>query len=80
MGSGKSSLLSALLGEMDKLNGKVNTKVSILLFELEISKYKSEICKTFSYKNCRESNFMYADLPDFLSFFVILFYNFVSQK
>lgn len=31
VGSGKSSLLSALLGEMEKLNGKVNTKVSILL-------------------------------------------------
>jgi len=29
VGSGKSSLLSALLGEMDKLTGKVNTKVSI---------------------------------------------------
>lgn len=29
VGSGKSSLLSAFLGEMDKLNGKVNTKVSI---------------------------------------------------
>lgn len=30
VGSGKSSLLSALLGEMGKLSGKVNTKVSIL--------------------------------------------------
>jgi len=30
VGSGKSSLLSALLGEMDKISGKVNTKVSIL--------------------------------------------------
>ncbi|XP_012540485.1 multidrug resistance-associated protein 1 isoform X3 [Monomorium pharaonis] len=29
VGSGKSSLLSALLGEMDKINGKVNTKGSI---------------------------------------------------
>lgn len=29
VGSGKSSLLSALLGEMDKLSGRVNTKVSI---------------------------------------------------
>ncbi|XP_011636993.1 multidrug resistance-associated protein 1 isoform X2 [Pogonomyrmex barbatus] len=29
VGSGKSSLLSALLGEMDKLNGRVNTKGSI---------------------------------------------------
>ncbi|EFN62768.1 Multidrug resistance-associated protein 1 [Camponotus floridanus] len=29
VGSGKSSLLSALLGEMEKLNGKVNTKGSI---------------------------------------------------
>ena len=35
VGSGKSSLLSALLGEMDKISGKVNTKVRIL-FELEI--------------------------------------------
>lgn len=32
VGSGKSSLLSALLGEMEKLNGKVNTKVSIFFF------------------------------------------------
>lgn len=31
VGSGKSSLISALLGEMDKLSGKVNTKVSIFL-------------------------------------------------
>ncbi|XP_072760188.1 multidrug resistance-associated protein 1 isoform X7 [Anoplolepis gracilipes] len=29
VGSGKSSLISALLGEMEKLNGKVNTKGSI---------------------------------------------------
>ncbi|XP_020285956.1 multidrug resistance-associated protein 1 isoform X1 [Pseudomyrmex gracilis] len=29
VGSGKSSLLSALLGEMDKVNGRVNTKGSI---------------------------------------------------
>jgi ABC-type multidrug transport system fused ATPase/permease subunit len=28
VGSGKSSLISALLGEMDKLQGKVNVKVS----------------------------------------------------
>lgn len=28
VGSGKSSLLCAFLGEMDKLSGKVNTKVS----------------------------------------------------
>lgn len=27
VGSGKSSLLSALLGEMEKINGRVNTKV-----------------------------------------------------
>lgn len=27
VGSGKSSLLSAILGEMDKLTGRVNTKV-----------------------------------------------------
>lgn len=27
VGSGKSSLLSALLGEMDKINGRVNSKV-----------------------------------------------------
>lgn len=33
VGAGKTSLLSALLGEMDKINGKVNTKVNILLFE-----------------------------------------------
>lgn len=31
VGSGKSSLLSALLGEMDKISGRVNTKVSNLL-------------------------------------------------
>lgn len=28
VGSGKSSLISAFLGEMEKLNGRVNTKVS----------------------------------------------------
>lgn len=28
VGSGKSSLLSAFLGEMDKLSGRVNTKVN----------------------------------------------------
>lgn len=28
VGSGKSSLLSAILGEMDKITGRVNTKVS----------------------------------------------------
>lgn len=33
VGSGKSSLLSALLGEMEKINGRVNTKVNILLFK-----------------------------------------------
>lgn len=27
VGSGKSSLISAVLGEMEKLNGRVNTKV-----------------------------------------------------
>lgn len=30
VGSGKSSLVSAFLGEMDKVSGTVNTKVSIL--------------------------------------------------
>lgn len=29
VGSGKSSLLSAILGEMDKLSGRVNTKVRL---------------------------------------------------
>lgn len=32
VGSGKSSLLSAFLGEMDKLSGRVNTKVLNVLF------------------------------------------------
>ena len=32
VGSGKSSLISALLGEMDKLSGNVNVKVCICLF------------------------------------------------
>lgn len=31
VGSGKSSLLSALLGEMDKISGRVNTKVNTSL-------------------------------------------------
>lgn len=43
VGSGKSSLLSALLGEMDKLSGKVNTKVSILSLNLRNTKYRSRI-------------------------------------
>ena len=34
VGSGKSSLLSALLGEMDKINGRVNTKVLFVLLLL----------------------------------------------
>lgn len=29
VGSGKSSLISAILGELDKLSGKVNTKVHV---------------------------------------------------
>lgn len=29
VGSGKSSLISAFLGEMDKISGRVNTKVDI---------------------------------------------------
>jgi len=29
VGAGKSSLVSAFLGEMDKVSGRVNTKVSI---------------------------------------------------
>lgn len=36
VGSGKSSLISALLGEMEKLSGRVNTKVFI---ELLLNKY-----------------------------------------
>lgn len=32
VGCGKSSLISALVGEMDKLEGTVNTKVSVLIF------------------------------------------------
>ena len=39
VGSGKSSLISAFLGEMDKINGRVNTKVNFqLLFFLFINK------------------------------------------
>ena len=30
VGAGKSSLISALLGEMEKMSGKVNVKVSLL--------------------------------------------------
>lgn len=36
VGSGKSSLLSALLGEMEKLSGKVNTKVSFFSFSSKV--------------------------------------------
>jgi len=32
VGSGKSSMLSAMLGELEKVSGRVNTKVWILLF------------------------------------------------
>src|SRR5579863_9954563 len=31
VGAGKSTLLSAILGELDKLNGRVNTKVRVRL-------------------------------------------------
>lgn len=31
VGSGKSSLVSAFLGEMDKVSGRINTKVNIVL-------------------------------------------------
>lgn len=41
VGSGKSSLLSALLGEMDKINGRVNTKV---LFVILVSSSCSFSC------------------------------------
>lgn len=33
VGSGKSSLISAILGELDKLSGKVNTKVHVRRLE-----------------------------------------------
>ena len=46
VGSGKSSLIFALIGEMNKINGKVNTKVS---YESEfITSYK--IRKNISFK------------------------------
>ena len=32
VGSGKSSLVSAFLGEMEKVSGRANTKVSVQLF------------------------------------------------
>lgn len=34
VGSGKSSLVSAFLGEMDKVGGRVNTKVSLFIYYL----------------------------------------------
>lgn len=34
VGSGKSSLLSAFLGEMDKISGKLNTKVRTIIILL----------------------------------------------
>lgn len=33
VGSGKSSLISAILGELDRLSGKVNTKVHVRWLE-----------------------------------------------
>ena len=46
VGSGKSSLIFALIGEMNKINGKVNTKVS---YESEfITSYK--VRKNISFK------------------------------
>jgi len=32
VGTGKSSLVSAFLGEMEKVSGRVNTKVSIYIY------------------------------------------------
>jgi len=34
VGSGKSSLVSAFLGEMEKVSGRANTRVSVQLFKL----------------------------------------------
>jgi ABC-type multidrug transport system ATPase subunit len=36
VGAGKSSLLSALLGEMEKVKGSVNIKVILCVFSSEI--------------------------------------------
>lgn len=36
VGVGKSSLLSAILGEMEKLEGHVNVKVRIVIYRLEL--------------------------------------------
>jgi len=57
VGSGKSSLISALLGEMDKLQGKVNVKVStkslkVVFFE-EIDKLQGNINVKVSTKSLK---------------------------
>lgn len=44
VGSGKSSLLSALLGEMDKLEGTVAVKVAALALSFSPLTYHSDVC------------------------------------
>lgn len=50
VGSGKSSLLSALLGEMDKLEGTVAVKVAMLVFSHSLISLQGQ--NLHSVKNC----------------------------
>lgn len=49
VGAGKSSFISAFLGEMEKLSGHVNTKVKLLLI-------KTEVTLMYFYWFCHYSN------------------------
>ena len=53
VGTGKTSLLSAILGEMEKVQGRVNVRVNINSLEfsqlfLHLVIYKLTVCKTVS--------------------------------
>ncbi|KAG8247448.1 Canalicular multispecific organic anion transporter 1 [Homalodisca vitripennis] len=52
VGSGKSSLLAAVLGEMDKLSGKVNTKKFNDIFGIKNSDLKVKVCGCIPNVDC----------------------------
>ena len=50
VGSGKSSLLSAILGEMEKLKGSVNVKVSLCEYQSPRLSIKVDLCRMYQFQ------------------------------